>query len=572
MTEPDFDVVIIGAGAAGLYALHRLRGLGLSAKVFEKGDGVGGTWYWNRYPGARCDVESWDYCYTFSEELEQEWEWTERFPTQPELERYFNHVADRFDLRRDIEFDTRVEQARFDEGDNHWLVTTSKGATVSARFLISAAGCLSEVNTPRFEGANTFEGQQIHTARWPKDGIDVTGMRVGVIGTGSTGVQAIPQLAKQADHLFVFQRTPQFAIPARNRPLDEEQLEELKHNYRERWALKRESPTGMGRLRPKVSSALEVDEATRTRLLENSWALGGPGFARTFDDVMTNTESNQLTAQFVRDKIKDKVENPDAAESLLEIDHPLGARRLIVEIGYFETYNRPNVTLVDVAASPIEKITPQGLRTADGSSYDLDLIVYATGFDGMTGALLAMDIQGIGGLPLREKWANGAGAYLGLVASEFPNLFMITGPGSPAVYSNVIFSIEQHVDWIADCLAHMLDHDLDRIDSDPKAEAEWTRQVHEIAAQSIVGKTDSWWTGANIDGKPKGVTFYLGGTNTYAAICDQIAANGYEGFVLGKHLAQRPIAARKMRQDEIGAELRGQLTNEEVGWLDADLG
>ncbi len=531
MTEPDFDVVIIGAGAAGLYALHRVRGLGLSAKVFEKGDGVGGTWYWNRYPGARCDVESWDYCYTFSEELEQEWKWTERFPTQPELERYFNHVADRFDLRRDIEFDTRVEQARFDEGENHWLVTTSKGATVSVRFLISAAGCLSEVNTPRFEGAETFEGQQIHTARWPKGGLDVTGKRVGVIGTGSTGVQAIPQLAKQADHLFVFQRTPQFAIPARNRPLDEEQLEELKHNYRERWALKRESPTGMGRLRPKVSSALELDEATRTRLLENSWALGGPGFARTFDDVMTNAESNQLTAQFVLDKIKDKVEVPDVSESLLEIDHPLGARRLIVEIDYFETYNRPNVTLVDVAANPIEEITRQGLRTADSSSYDLDLIVYATGFDGMTGALLAMDIQGVGGLTLRGKWANGAGAYLGLVASGFPNLFMITGPGSPAVYSNVIFSIEQHVDWIADCLAHMLDHDLDRIDSDPEAEAEWTRQVHEIAAQSIVGKTDSWWTGANIDGKPKGVTFYLGGTNTYAAICDQIAAQGYEGFV-----------------------------------------
>ena len=531
MTEPNFDVVIIGAGAAGLYALHRARGLGLSAKVFEKGDGVGGTWYWNRYPGARCDVESWDYCYTFSEELEQEWEWTERFPTQPELERYFNHVADRFDLRRDIEFDTRVEQARFDEGENHWQVTTSKGATVSARFLISAAGCLSEVNTPRFKGADTFKGQQIHTARWPKGGLDVTGMRVGVIGTGSTGVQAIPQLAKQADHLFVFQRTPQFAIPARNRPLDEDTLEELKHNYRERWALKRESPTGMGRLRPKVSSALEVDEATRTRLLENSWALGGPGFARTFDDVMTNAESNQLTAQFVRDKIKDKVDNPNAAESLLEIDHPLGARRLIVEIDYFETYNQPNVTLVDVAANPIEEIMPQGLRTADGSSYDLDLIVYATGFDGMTGALLAMDIQGVGGLTLRDKWANGAGAYLGLVASGFPNLFMITGPGSPAVYSNVIFSIEQHVDWITDCLAHMLDHDLDRIDSDPEAEAEWTRQVHEIAAQSIVGKTDSWWTGSNIDGKPKGVTFYLGGTNTYAAICEQIAANDYEGFV-----------------------------------------
>ena len=530
MTEPDFDVVIIGAGAAGLYALHRARGLGLSARVYEKGNGVGGTWYWNRYPGARCDVESWDYCYSFSEELEQEWEWTERFPTQPELERYFNHVADRFDLRRDIEFDTRVEQARFDQGQDRWEVTTSKGATVSARFLISAAGCLSEVNTPRIKGADTFAGQQIHTARWPKGGLDVTGMRVGVIGTGSTGVQAIPQLAKQADHLFVFQRTPQFAIPARNRPLDDDTLEELKHNYRERWALKRASQTGMGRRPSEGSSALEVDEATRSRALEDSWALGGPGFSRTFDDVMTNAESNQITSQFVRDKIKDKIDHPDVADTLLEIDHPLGARRLIVEIDYFETYNRPNVTLVDVAANPITEITPQGLRTAEGS-YDLDLIVYATGFDGMTGALLAMDIQGVEGLTLRDKWANGAGAYLGLVASGFPNLFMITGPGSPAVYSNVIFSIEQHVDWITDCLAHMLDHDLDRIDSDPEAEAEWTRQVHEIAAQSIVGKTDSWWIGANIDGKPRGVTFYLGGTHTYRAICDEIAANGYEGFV-----------------------------------------
>ena len=530
MTKPDFDVVIIGAGAAGLYALHRVRGLGLSARVFEKGYGVGGTWYWNRYPGARCDVESWDYCYTFSEELEQEWEWTERFPTQPELERYFNHVADRFDLRPDIEFNTRVERARFDDEQNRWLVRTSGGTTVSARFVVSAAGCLSEVNTPRIEGADTFAGQQIHTARWPKGGLDVTGMRVGVIGTGSSGVQAIPQLAKQADHVFVFQRTPQFAVPARNRFLDDATLEELKHNYQERWALKRSNPVGMGRRPPEVSSALEVDEATRTRLLEDSWALGGPGFARTFDDVTTNAESNQLTSAFVRDKIRAKVNDPDVADALLGIDHPLGSRRLIVEIDYFETYNRPNVTLVDVAANPITEITPQGLRTAEGA-YELDLIVYATGFDGMTGALLAMDIQGVGGQTLRDKWANGAGAYLGLVASGFPNLFMITGPGSPAVFSNVIFSIEQHVEWITDCLAHMLDHDLDRIDADPQAEADWTQGVHDIAAQSIVGKTDSWWTGANIDGKPRGVTFYLGGTHTYRTICDNIAAKGYKGFV-----------------------------------------
>ena len=531
MTEPDFDVVIIGAGAAGLYALHRVRGLGLSAKVFEKGDGVGGTWYWNRYPGARCDVESWDYCYTFSEELEQEWEWTERFPTQPELERYFNHVTDRFDLRRDIEFDTQVEQAHFDDDQNRWLITTSEGAAVSARFLISAAGCLSEVNTPQFEGAEAFEGQQIHTAHWPKGGIDVSGKRVGVIGTGSTGVQVIPQLAKQAEHLFVFQRTPQFAIPARNRPLDDETLEKLKHNYRERWEFKRSSSTGMGRRPVEGSSALEVDGATRTRAFEASWARGGTGFARTFNDVMTNAEANQLTSQFVKGKIRDKVADSAVAENLVAMDHPIGARRLIVEIDYFETYNRPNVTLVDVAANPITEITPRGLRTTE-ESYHLDLIVYATGFDGMTGALLAMDIQGIGGLTLRSKWADGAGAYLGLVASGFPNLFMITGPGSPAVYSNVIFSIEQHVDWITDCLAHMLAHDIDRIDSDPEAEAEWTQQVHQIAAQSIVGKTDSWWTGTNIEGKRQGITFYLGGTNTYRAICDEIAANGYKGFVL----------------------------------------
>jgi len=332
----------------------------------------------------------------------------------------------------------------------------------------------------------------------------------------------------------VFQRTPQFAIPARNRPIDDATLEELKHNYRERWELKKASPVGMGRRPPEVSSALEVDEATRARILEDSWALGGPGFARTFDDVMTNADSNQLTSEFVQGKIREKVADSEVAESLLAIDHPLGSRRLIVEIDYFETYNRPNVTLVDVASAPIEEITPRGLRTTEGA-YDLNLIVYATGFDGMTAALLAMDIQGVGGLPLRAKWADGAGAYLGLVASGFPNLFMITGPGSPAVFSNVIFSIEQHVDWITDCLAHMLENDLDRIDSDPEAEAEWTRQVHEIAAQTIIGKTDSWWTGANIEGKPRGVTFYLGGTHTYREICDEIAASSYEGFILRKH-------------------------------------
>ena len=525
----DFDAIVIGAGAAGLYMLHRLRGLGFSVRLFEQGDGVGGTWYWNRYPGARCDVESWDYCYSFSEELEQEWDWTERFPTQPELERYFNHVADRFDLRRDIQFDTRVERASFDEGSNRWVVDTSDGATVSARFLVSAAGCLSEVNKPSIPGAETFAGVQLHTARWPAEGVDVTGKRVGVIGTGSSGVQVIPQVAKTAGHVYVFQRTAQYTVPARNRPLDDEARRELRDSFAERQEFKRTTPAGLSR--PVVPASSDLDAAARAEILEASWQRGGPGFAMTIDDILTNPESNERAAQFVRDKVRAKVDNQEVAEKLVDIDFPIGARRLIVDIDYFETYNRDNVTLVDVKAVPITEITPRGLRTSD-DHYDLDVLVYATGFDGMTGALLSMDLRGVGGLALRDKWADGAGTYIGLVAAGFPNLFMITGPGSPAVFSNVMLSIEQHVDWIADCLAYMVEGGFVRIDADPEAEARWTRLVEDLVARSIVGKTNSWWTGANIPGKPRGITMYLGGTHNYRAACDEVAANGYEGFTL----------------------------------------
>ncbi len=531
--DRDFDVVVIGAGAAGLYALHRIRGLGLSVRVFEQGGGVGGTWYWNRYPGARCDVESWDYCYSFSEELEQEWDWSERYPTQAELERYFNHVADRFDLRRDIEFDTRVEQARFDESRNRWIVRTSTGATVSARYLVSAAGCLSEVHKPRITGADTFAGEQHHTARWPAAGVEVTNKRVGVIGTGSSGVQVIPQLAKRAEHVFVFQRTAQYAVPAHNRPLDDETRNELKRSFRQRQAFKRTTRMGMSNPPPAVSSALEVDEATRTDILEASWRRGGLAFPGTFDDISTNAESNRYVARFVRDKIRARIEAPEVADALLDIDHAFGARRPIVDIDYFEAYNRDHVTLVDVGAAPITEVTPRGLRTTEGR-YDLDVLVYATGFDGMTGALLSMGIRGVGGLALRDKWADWPSTYMGLVASGFPNLFMITGPGSPAVFSNVMLSIEQHVEWIADCLAHMVKHGLNRIDANPEAEAQWTRRIHELAARSVVGKTNSWWTGANIEGKPRGVTMYLGGAHNYRAACDEIAADGYRGFVLSR--------------------------------------
>ena len=529
--DGDFDAVVIGAGAAGLYMLHRLRGLGLRARVFEQGDGVGGTWYWNRYPGARCDVESWDYCYSFSEELEQEWDWTERFPTQPELERYFNHVADRFDLRRDIQFDTRVERARFDEGTNRWIIDTSDGATVTARYLVSAAGCLSEVNKPSIRGAETFAGIQLHTARWPAEGVDVAGKRVGVIGTGSSGVQVIPQVAQTAEHVYVFQRTAQYTVPARNRPLDDEARKELKESFGERQAFKRTTPAGLSRPIVAVSAVPEMDESTRAEILEASWQRGGPGFAMTFDDILTDPESNERAARFVRQKVRAKVTDPEVAEKLVDIHYPIGARRLIVDIDYFETYNRANVTLVDVKAAPITEITPRGLRTSAGH-YDLDVLVYATGFDGMTGALLSMDLRGVGGLALREKWADGAGTYMGLVASGFPNLFMITGPGSPAVFSNVMLSIEQHVDWIADCLAYMVAGGFERIDADPEAEARWTRQVDELVANSLVGKTNSWWTGANIPGKRRGITMYLGGTHNYRAACDEVAADGYEGFTL----------------------------------------
>ena len=527
----DFDAVIIGAGAAGLYMLHRLRELGFSVRLFEQGDGVGGTWYWNRYPGARCDVESWDYCYSFSEELEQEWDWAERFPTQAELERYYNHVADRFDLRRDIRLGTRVERARFAEDRNRWHIDTSAGATVSARYLISAVGCLSEVYKPPIPGAETFEGVQHHTARWPVEGVDVSGKRVGVIGTGSSGVQVIPEVAKTAEHVYVFQRTPQYTVPAHNRPLDDEARKELRDSFASRQEYKRTTPAGLSRPQPVVSSVPGMDESARAEILEASWQRGGPGFATTFDDILTDPESNERAARFVRRKIRDKVADPDVARKLVDIDFPIGARRLIVDIDYFETFNRDNVTLVDVKAAPITGITPGGLRTGD-ADYDLDVLVWATGFDGMTGALLSMDIRGVGGLALRDKWAGGAGTYMGLVASGFPNLFMITGPGSPAVLSNVMLSIEQHVEWIADCLAYMVEGGFDRIDAQPEAEARWTRQVEELAARSLVGRTNSWWTGANIEGKPRGITMYLGGTHNYRAACDEIAANGYEGFTL----------------------------------------
>ncbi|WP_281282831.1 flavin-containing monooxygenase [Nonomuraea terrae] len=525
-----FDAVVVGAGFSGMYMLHRLRGLGLSVRVFETGDGVGGTWYWNRYPGARCDVQSMEYSYSFDDRLEQEWEWTERFPSQPEILRYADHVADRFDLRRDIQFGTRVTRAAYDEATGLWRVETDRGDVVAARYLISAVGCLSAARVPAFPGAESFRGPSFHTGRWPHDGVDFSGLRVAVIGTGSSGIQAIPVIAGQAEHVTVFQRTPNYSVPAHNRPMEPEYQGWAKANYPDLRRRMRESHAGLlGEFNS--TSALEVSDEERTREFETRWAKGGISFLGAYGDIAVNPRANELAAEFVRSKIREIVGDPGTAELLSPRDHPIGSKRICVDTGYYATYNRPNVTLVDVRADPIEEITPTGVRTAAGR-HDVDMIVYATGYDAMTGPLLGMDITGKGGLSLRRKWEAGPRTYLGLMSAGFPNLFTITGPGSPSVLSNMIVSIEQHVDWIAGCVAWLRERDVAAIDADPLAEDAWTAHVNEVAQFTLYPQADSWYLGANVPGKPRVFMPYVGGVGAYRLKCEQVAADGYEGFVL----------------------------------------
>ena len=447
------DSVIVGAGFAGLYALHRLRGLGQTVRVYEAAQGVGGTWYWNRYPGARCDVESMDYSYSFSEELQQEWRWTERYAAQPEILKYINHVADRFDLRRDIQLETRVTSAVFDDALGRWTIETDRGDRVAARFCILATGCLSEAQVPRFKGIETFEGQRYHTAMWPHEGVNFTGRRVAVIGTGSSAIQSIPIIAEQAARLFVFQRTPNYSIPARNAPLDPEHERRVKEGYTDFRRQARESRVGFVVDRS-GDSALAVPVEERERQYERRWSRGGLGFSSAYADLLTSHEANDTAAEFFCRKIRSIVRDPAVAEILCPTGYPLGTKRLCVDTGYYATFNRDNVTLVDVSRAPIEAITPKGVRTG-GLEYAVDDLVFGTGFDAMTGALLRIDIRGRSGRPLREAWAAGPRTYLGLAIAGFPNLFAITGPGSPSVLSNMIVSIEQHVDWIADCLIYL---------------------------------------------------------------------------------------------------------------------
>jgi cation diffusion facilitator CzcD-associated flavoprotein CzcO len=525
-----FDAVIVGAGLAGLYMLHRLRGLGLSARVYEAGGDVGGTWYWNRYPGARCDVESVDYSYSFSDELQQEWRWSERYAGQAEILRYINHVADRFDLRRDIQFETRITAAHFDEARRQWVIRTDGGERVSARFCIMATGCLSTAQVPDFAGLDTFAGRWYHTGNWPHEGVDFTGERVGVVGTGASGIQSIPIIARQVAHLFVFQRTPNFTIPAWNVPLDPDYERSLKANYAEHRRKNRESRAGFV-VPLNETPALAATPEERQRAYEARWARGGFGFTSAFADIGTNREANETAAAFVRARIRAIVRDPAVAEMLSPQDHPIGTKRLPLDTDYYETYNRANVTLIDLRKDPIETITPTGLRTRD-AAYALDSLVFATGFDAMTGTLLSIDIRGRSGCALKPKWAAGPRTYLGVATAGFPNLFLITGPGSPSVLSNMIVSIEQHVDWIADCIAYLYAHDLTGIEATVEAEKAWVAHVNEVADTTLYPLANSWYVGANIPGKPRVFMPYVGGVGTYRQKCDVVAANGYEGFTL----------------------------------------
>lgn len=529
--EAEFDAIVVGAGFSGLYMLYRLRELGLSARVYEAGGDVGGTWYWNRYPGARCDSESHYYCYSFSKELLQEWEWTERYPGQPEILRYLNHVADRFDLRREIQFDTRVTAAVYDAPSNRWTITTSDGGCVTARYFITAVGCLSVANIPQIKGLETFQGKWYHTGAWPQEGVDFTGQRVGVIGTGATGIQLVPEVARQADQVVVFQRTPNYAVPGRNRPLDKAFHEQVRANYDAIWQRARESFAGFP-IGPSEQSALAVSPEERQRVYEKAWETGGFYFLLdTFFDLLLNQEANDTAAAFIRTRIRDLERDPAVAERLSPQDHPFGTKRPPLEHGYYAAFNRENVTLVDVRSSPITEITPAGLRTQD-TQYDLDSIVFATGFDAMTGALLKMEIRGRDGLALKEKWSAGPRTYLGLSTHGFPNMFMITGPQSPSVLTNMPVSIEQHVEWIAACIKYALDRDLGRIEPTQEAEDGWVAHVAQVADLTLYPQTDSWYMGANVPGKPRVFMPYVGGVGNYRRFCDEVAANGYEGFAL----------------------------------------
>jgi cation diffusion facilitator CzcD-associated flavoprotein CzcO len=526
------DVVVVGAGFGGLYALHKFRSEGLSVRVFESAPDVGGTWYFNRYPGARCDVESVDYCYSFSDELQQEWTWTEKYATQSEILSYINWVVEKLDLRRDITFSTRVISAVLDELTLRWTVTTDTGEVVEARFVVMATGPLSAAMTPDIAGLEVFGGETYHTAHWPRDSVDFTGKRVAVIGTGSSGIQSIPIIAEQARQLYVFQRTPNYSVPAGNRPLSADEIAHIKTNYAERRRMSWLSGGGSPHV-PHPKLTMEATPEERQAAFEERWQLGGVLFSKTFRDQMISMEANDEARRFYEHKIRAVIDDPEVAELLIPDDHPIGTKRICTDTNYFQTFNRPNVTLVSVRKTPIESIDETGINTAE-THYDIDALVLATGFDAMTGALAKIDIIGRHGEKLSDDWANGPRTYLGLGIDGFPNLFLISGPGSPAVLANMVLHAEAHVNWIADAIRYLDGHDWAAMEPTVDAVDNWIAECAQRAEATLFTKANSWYMGANVPGKPRTFMLFIGGFGVYLGICNEVAAAGYKGFDLLK--------------------------------------
>lgn len=530
-SETDHDAVIVGAGFSGLYMLHRLRKLGLSARIIEKAPDVGGTWYWNRYPGARCDSESHIYCYSFSDEILDDWEWSERYPGQAEILEYLRFVADRLSLRSDIDFETTVESATFNDSTGIWEITTDSDTSVSAQYFITAVGCLSKPYIPDLDGIADFAGEWYHTAKWPHTPVDFEGKDVAVIGTGSTGIQAIPKVANRAERLTVFQRTANYAVPAHNRPLTPDRYKEIRESYDEIWRKATESSSGMP-FEYAATSIEELSDDEIQEILEDRWGQGGFRFTRTFEGLLTDPEINEIVSEFIRSKIRGQIEDPDLVEKLLPTDHPYGAKRPPLDFDdYFKTYEQDHVQLVDANETPIEKLTPAGIQTSD-TEYAFDIIIFATGFDAMTGAILDMDITGRNGLTLERAWENGPRTYLGLMVHGFPNMFTITGPQSPSVLTNMPVAIEQHVDWIADCIDTMKENSVTYIEPRADAEAKWVEHTNEVADQTLFTEADSWYRGANVPGKTRTFLPYPGGLDVYRSVCADVASADYDGFAM----------------------------------------
>ena len=539
MKNVDVDVVVVGAGFSGLYLLYRLRKAGFSTRVFERGGDVGGTWYWNRYPGARCDVESLQYSYSFDEQLQQDWHWPEKFSAQPDILAYANYVADRFNLKKDIEFNIEVKASWFDENLKRWKITTNTREEINAQYFIMATGCISTTQIPNIKGLSDYVGNTFHTGNWPHEEVDFSGQSIAVIGTGSSGIQSIPVLAKQAKKLTVFQRTPNYSIPSQNEPMTKKYERSWKDVYSERRKEMRYSAHGSLKDLNDVP-ALSVDEDQRQELYTKRWAIGGTGFLGSFNDLLTNADANYTAAEYVRQQIKRVVKDKETAEILCPRSYPIGTKRICIDTGYFETYNRENVKLVDISKKPIQRLVRDGI-IVDDQLYAFDSIIFATGFDAMTGSIFNVDIKGRDGLALKEKWNAGPKTYLGLMSASFPNLFMITGPGSPSVKSNMIMSIEQHVDLVIETLLSMRRKGLSVVEPELEAENKWVDHVQEVANKTLFPQANSWYMGANIPGKPRLFMPYIGGVGAYREICEEIVANNYRGFKFEK--SKQAIAA-----------------------------